>query len=72
MYSPLVKGEVFIGVIRGKNVDRCPVLDLVNAINDVDVGISSFGSAVNGNKVCCLCSDELSTNLDWNYTIVSG
>ena len=32
-----VKCKVFIGVIRNKDVNRCPVLDLVNATNDVNV-----------------------------------
>ena len=48
------------------------IRDVVNAINDVNVGISSFGSAVISNEVCCMCGDEWSTDLDWNYTIVSG
>ena len=55
-----VKGEVFIGVIRDKNVDQCPILDLVNAINDFNVGIFSFGSAVISKEVCCMCGDEWS------------
>ena len=53
-----MKGEVFISVIRDKNVDRCPVLDLVNAINDVNVGISTLGCAVISDKMCCMCGDE--------------
>ena len=67
-----VKCKVFIGVITDKNVNRCPVLNLVNAINDVNVCISSFGSAVICKEVCHLCGDEWSTDLDWNHTIVSG
>ena len=34
---PFMEGEVFISVIWDKNVDHYPVLDLVNAINYVNV-----------------------------------
>ena len=67
-----VKCEVFICVIRDKNVNRCPVIDLVNAINYVNVWVSSFGSTVICKEVCLMCGDKWSTDLDWNHTIVSG
>ena len=67
-----MKGEVFISVIRDENVDRCPVLDLVNAMNDVNVGISTLGCAVISDKMYCMCGDEWSTDLNGYYTIVSG
>ena len=43
---PFMKSEVFISVIGDEYVDRCPVLDLVNAINYANVGVSSLGCAV--------------------------
>ena len=52
-----MKGEVFISVIGDENVDRCPVLDLVNAINYVNVGVSTLGCAVIHDKVCCMFGD---------------
>ena len=64
-----VKCKVFICVIRDKNVNRCPVLDLVIAINYVNVWISSFGSTVICKEVCHLCGDKWSTDLDWDHTI---
>ena len=67
-----VKCKVFICVIRDKNVNRCPVLDLVNAINYVYVWVSSFGSTVICKEVCHLCGDKWSTEFDGNHTIVSG
>ena len=67
-----MKGGVFISVIRDENVDRCPVLDLVNAINDVNVGISTLGGAVISDEMCCMCGDEWSTDLNGYYTIMSG
>ena len=67
-----VKCKVFICIIRDKNVYRCPVLDLVNAINYVNVWISSFWSAVICKEVGHLSGDKWSTDLNWNHTIVSG
>ena len=54
---PFMEGEVFIGVIWDENVDHCPVLDLVNTINYVNVGVSTFGCSVIHDKVCCMCGD---------------
>ena len=68
---PFMKGEVFISVTGDENVDRCPVLDLVNAINYVDVGVSTLGCAVISDKVCCMCGNEQSADLNRYYTIVS-
>ena len=62
---------MFISIIGDKNVERCPVLDLVNAINDVNVGISTLGCAVISDEMCCMCDDEWSTDLNRYYTIVS-
>ena len=67
-----MKGAVFISVIGDKNVDQCPVLDLVNAINYVNVGVSTLGCAVISDKMCCMCGDEWSADLNWYYTIVSS
>ena len=52
---------MFIGVIRDENVDQCPVLDLVNAINDVNVGVSSLGVLSSEMKyaVCVVMSGPL-------------
>ena len=68
---PFLKGEVFISIIGDENVEQCPVLDLVNAINDVNVGISTLECVVISDKMCCTCGDEWSTDLNWYYTIVS-
>ena len=68
---PFVKGEVFISVIGDKNVDQHLVLYLVNAINYVNIGVSSLGCAVIHDKMCCMCGDEWSTDLNRYYTIVS-
>ena len=69
---PFMKGEVFISVIGDENIDQCPVLDPVNAINYVNVGISTLGCAVISDKMCCMCGEEQSTDLNGHYTIVSG
>ena len=66
-----MKGEVFISVIRDENVYQCPVFDLVNAINDVNVGVSILGCAVISDQMCCMCGDEWSTDFNQYYTIVS-
>ena len=68
---PFLKGEVFISIIRDENVEQCPVLYLVNAINDVNAGISTLGCAVISDKMCCMCGNEWSTDLNQYYTIVS-
>ena len=67
-----MESEVFISVIGDEYVDQCPVLDFVNAINYVNVGVSSLGCVVISDKVCCMCGDEQSTDLNGYYTIVSG
>ena len=54
-----VKCEVFICVIRDKYVDRCPAFTLVNAINDVNVWVLSFGSTVICQEVCIVISGPL-------------
>ena len=56
---------------RDKNVNRYPILDLVNVINYVNVWVSAFGSTVICKEVCHLCGDKWSTDPDWNHTIVS-
>ena len=66
-----MKSEVFISVIGDEYVDQCPVLDLVNAINFVNVGVSSLECAVIHDKMCCMCGDEWSTDPNPYYTIVS-
>ena len=68
---PFMEGEVFISVIWDENVDHCPVLDLVNTINYVNVGVSTFWCAVIHDKVCHMCGDWWSTDLDGYYNIVS-
>ena len=54
-YILFVKCKVFIDVIRDKYVNRCPALDLVNAINYVNVWVLSFGSTVIHKEVCHTC-----------------
>ena len=49
-----MKGEVLISIIGDKNVDRCLVLGLVNAINHVNVGVSTLGVLSSMIK-CALC-----------------
>ena len=38
----LMEGEVFVGVMRNKYVDRCFALNLMDTTNDVYVWIFSF------------------------------
>ena len=52
-----MESEVFIGIIGDENVDCWSVFDLMNAINYVDVGVSSLGCAVIRDKMCCVCCD---------------
>ena len=56
-----MKSELFINVIGDEYVDQCPVLDLVNAINYVNVGVSSLGvlSSVIKCAVCMVMSGPL-------------
>ena len=68
---PFMESEMFISVIGDEYVDQCPVLDLVNATNYVNVRVSSLGCAVICDRMCCMCGDEWSTDLNWYYTIVS-
>ena len=68
---PCVKSYMFVGIIRNKYVDRCFSLDLVNAINDVDVWVSSLCSVVICDEICHLFFNNWSTNSNWYNTIVS-
>ena len=54
--------------VKCENVNRCPALDLVNAINYVNVWVSSFGSTVICKEVCHMYCDKWSIDLDWNHT----
>ena len=49
-----MEGQVFISVIGDKNVDHCPVFDLVNAINYVNVGALPLGVLSSVIK-CAVC-----------------
>ena len=37
-----VKGDVFICLIWNQDVDRCFPFDLVNSVNDIDVGVPTL------------------------------
>ena len=67
---PFVKGEVFISVIGDENFDWHLVLDLVNAISYLNVGVSTLGCAVICDKMCCMCGDGQATNPNQYYIIV--
>ena len=39
---PLMEGEVFVGVIGNKYIDRCSALNVMDAANDVYVWVFSL------------------------------
>ena len=48
----------------------CPVLDLMDTINYIYIGVLPFMCAAIHNKVSCVCCELLSTDLDWYHSIV--
>ena len=66
-----VECNVFVCVIGYQNVNRCFSFDVMDAIGDVDIRVSSCCRVLISNEVSLMFLNCLTCDFDWYDTIVS-
>ena len=67
-----VECDVLIGVMWHKNIHRCFSFNVVDAIDNVYVGILLFCWILIADEICHVSFNCVTFDLDWNNAIVSG
>ena len=69
---PFVEVDVFVGVDWNKNINICFSFDVVDAINDVYIGVFPLFGILITDEVGCMSLNYMSFDLDRYNSIVYG
>ena len=69
---PLVEGDVFVCVVGDENINLCFFFDVMDAINNVYVGVFPLFRVLITDEVGHMSLNYMSYNLDMYDAIVSG